>query len=117
MVPCEIDPCKNCPCKIAYLQKGFFAKKKFVKMIICKMIICQSAPLPKCTFSKMLLCLNASLQEITCKMSLCKSNLKNFQIDPISAQVVENFMANNLKKYYIFIIQEFVEFLKHPIFP
>ena len=46
----------------------------------------------------MLLCLNASLQEITCKMSLCKSNLKNFQIDPISAQVVENFMANNLKK-------------------
>ena len=39
------------------------------------------------------------------------------QIDQISGQVAENFMGNDLEKkiQYFFIIEVFMEFLRHPV--
>ena len=39
------------------------------------------------------------------------------QIDQISGQVAENFMGNNLEKkiQWLFIIEVFMEFLRHPV--
>ena len=39
------------------------------------------------------------------------------QIDQISGQVTENFMNNNLEKKIqcLFIIEVFMEFLRHPV--
>jgi hypothetical protein len=40
------------------------------------------------------------------------------QIDQISGQVTENFMSNNLEKkknQWLFIIEVFMEFLRHPV--
>ena len=50
------------------------------------------------------------------KMQLKK--ICHSQINRISAQVVKNFMSNNLEKkiHYLFKIKVFMEFLKHPNF-
>ena len=75
MDPCKIRPCKMDPSKLR------LAKWILAKLLLAKLPICKNAHLPKCPFAKMLLCQNASLQEIACQNALARCLFARHPID------------------------------------